>query len=98
MMAYSFIGSQTFTEGVSDQFRAFVALREKGKSEEEIAAAFFVSVNVVRQRLRLALGIALQLQRALADRADEQVDEAVVECSHGSVRRVKALQGTDSGA
>jgi ParB family chromosome partitioning protein len=37
-----------------DQFRAFLALREKGKSEEEIAAAFFVSVNVVRQRLRLA--------------------------------------------
>jgi ParB family transcriptional regulator, chromosome partitioning protein len=37
-----------------DQFRAILALREKGKSEEEIAAAFFVSVNVVRQRLRLA--------------------------------------------
>jgi ParB family chromosome partitioning protein len=37
-----------------DQFRAFLALREKGKSEEEIAAAFFVSVAVVRQRLRLA--------------------------------------------
>ena len=37
-----------------DQFRAFLALREKGRSEEEIAAAFFVSVNVVRQRLRLA--------------------------------------------
>ncbi|WP_072386564.1 ParB/RepB/Spo0J family partition protein [Hyphomicrobium sp. CS1BSMeth3] len=37
-----------------DQFRAFMALREKGQSEEEIAAAFFVSVNVVRQRLRLA--------------------------------------------
>jgi hypothetical protein len=29
-------------------------LREKGKSEEEIAAAFFVSVNVVHQRLRLS--------------------------------------------
>jgi ParB family chromosome partitioning protein len=29
-------------------------LREKGQSEEEIAAAFFVSVNVVRQRLKLA--------------------------------------------
>lgn len=29
-------------------------MREKGKSEEEIAAAFFVSVNVVHQRLRLA--------------------------------------------
>jgi ParB family chromosome partitioning protein len=37
-----------------DQFRAFMALREKGQPEEEIAAAFFVSVNVVRQRLRLA--------------------------------------------
>ncbi len=37
-----------------DQFRAFLALREKGQSEEEIAAAFFVSVGVVRQRLRLA--------------------------------------------
>jgi ParB family chromosome partitioning protein len=37
-----------------DQFRAFRALREKGQSEEDIAAAFFVGVNVVKQRLRLA--------------------------------------------
>ena len=37
-----------------DQFRAFLALREKGQSEEEIAATFFVSVNVVKQRLKLA--------------------------------------------
>ncbi len=37
-----------------DQFRAFLTLREKGQSEEEIAAAFFVSVHIVRQRLRLA--------------------------------------------
>jgi len=37
-----------------DQFRAFLALREMGQSEEEIAAAFFVSVAVVKQRLRLA--------------------------------------------
>ena len=37
-----------------DQFRAFLALRERGQSEEEIAANFFVSVAVVRQRLRLA--------------------------------------------
>ncbi|MEJ6394537.1 ParB/RepB/Spo0J family partition protein [Gymnodinialimonas sp. 2305UL16-5] len=37
-----------------DQFRAFQTMREKGKSEEEIAAAFFVSVNVVKQRLKLA--------------------------------------------
>ncbi len=37
-----------------DQFRAFLALREKGQSEEEIAATFFVSAAVVKQRLRLA--------------------------------------------
>ena len=37
-----------------DQFRAFQALREKGQSEEEIAAAFFTSTTVVKQRLRLA--------------------------------------------
>jgi ParB family chromosome partitioning protein len=37
-----------------DQFRAFLALREKGQSEGEIAAAFFVPVTVVKQRLRLA--------------------------------------------
>jgi ParB family chromosome partitioning protein len=37
-----------------DQFRAFQALREKGRTEEDIAAAFFTGVNVVKQRLRLA--------------------------------------------
>src|SRR5690606_18490030 len=37
-----------------DQFRAFQAMRDKGRSEEDIAAAFFTSVNVVKQRLRLA--------------------------------------------
>jgi ParB-like chromosome segregation protein Spo0J len=37
-----------------DQFRAFQTLREKGMSEEDIAAAFFVGVNIVKQRLRLA--------------------------------------------
>jgi len=37
-----------------DQFRAFQAMRERGRSEEEIAAAFFVSANVVKQRLKLA--------------------------------------------
>jgi ParB family transcriptional regulator, chromosome partitioning protein len=37
-----------------DQFRAFQTLREKGLSDEDIAAAYFVSVNIVKQRLRLA--------------------------------------------
>ncbi|POF61237.1 hypothetical protein KMAL_31390 [Novacetimonas maltaceti] len=36
-----------------DQFRAFRDMLEKGMSEEEIAAAFFVAPAVVRQRLRL---------------------------------------------
>jgi ParB family chromosome partitioning protein len=37
-----------------DQFRAFQTLREKGLSEEDIAARFFVSAAVVKQRLKLA--------------------------------------------
>ncbi|SDR63394.1 ParB family protein [Rhizobiales bacterium GAS113] len=37
-----------------DQFRGFQTLRDKGLSEEEIAARFFVSPLVVKQRLKLA--------------------------------------------
>jgi ParB family chromosome partitioning protein len=37
-----------------DQFRAFKTMRDKGMSEDDIAAAFFVTVSVVNQRLRLA--------------------------------------------
>ncbi len=37
-----------------DQFRAFVALKEKGQGEEAIAAAFFVTPQIVKQRLKLA--------------------------------------------
>src|SRR5208282_1121499 len=37
-----------------DQFRAFQTLRDKGLGEEEIAARFFVSLAVVKQRLKLA--------------------------------------------
>lgn len=49
-----------------DQFRAFQAMREKGKSEEEIAAAFFVSAQVVKQRLKLA-SVSETLLEAYAD-------------------------------
>ena len=49
-----------------DQFRAFQAMREKGKSVEEIAAAFFVSVGVVKQRLKLA-AVAPSLLDAYAE-------------------------------
>ncbi|MBY0509007.1 MAG: ParB/RepB/Spo0J family partition protein [Rhodospirillaceae bacterium] len=37
-----------------DQFRAFQTLRDKGLGEEEIAARFFVTPVVVKQRLKLA--------------------------------------------
>src|SRR5580704_6942641 len=37
-----------------DQFRAFQTLRQKGLSEEDIAARFFVNPTVVKQRLKLA--------------------------------------------
>jgi ParB family transcriptional regulator, chromosome partitioning protein len=37
-----------------DQFRAFQTLRDTGLGEEEIAARFFVSPGVVKQRLKLA--------------------------------------------
>jgi hypothetical protein len=39
--------------GPLDQFRAFPALRDKGLGEAEIAARFFVTPTVVKQRLRL---------------------------------------------
>ncbi len=37
-----------------DQFRTFQTLRDKGLSEEDIAARFFITPAVVKQRLRLA--------------------------------------------
>ncbi|GHC39948.1 hypothetical protein GCM10007291_47190 [Gemmobacter nanjingensis] len=37
-----------------NQFRAFVALRDKGQGEEAIAAAYFVTPQIVKQRLKLA--------------------------------------------
>jgi ParB family chromosome partitioning protein len=37
-----------------DQFRAFQTLRDKGKTEEDIAAAYNTSASIVKQRLKLA--------------------------------------------
>ena len=49
-----------------DQFRAFAAMREKGLGDEAIAAAFFVTRQVVRQRLKLT-SVALALLDVYAD-------------------------------
>ena len=74
-----------------DQFRAFQAMRGKGMGEEEIAAAFFVSVAVVKQRLRLAAvspalldvyaenGITLDQLMAFTVNPDHQRQEQVWE-------------------
>ena len=82
-----------------DQFRAFLTLREKGKSEEEIAAAFFVSVNVVHQRLRLAAvsekllevyaedGMTLEQLMAFTVNPDPARQEQVWEALHRSHTR-----------
>ena len=74
-----------------DQFRAFLTLIEKGQTEEEIAAHFFVSVAVVKQRLRLASvspallevyaedGMTLDQLMAFAVSGDHQRQEQVFE-------------------
>jgi ParB family chromosome partitioning protein len=49
-----------------DQFRAFAALRDQGLGEEEIAAAFFVTPQVVKQRLKLTT-VAPSLLEAYAE-------------------------------
>ena len=79
-----------------DQFRAFRDLREKGMSEEEIAAAFFVSVQVVKQRLKLASvspklldlyaddGMTLDQLMAFTVNADHERQEQVWEASQRS--------------
>ena len=50
------LAENTFREALHplDQFRAFQRLHDEGQSEEEIAARFFVTPAVVRQRLKLA--------------------------------------------
>lgn len=49
-----------------DQFRSFVSLREKSQGNERIAAAFFVTPQIVKQRLELA-SVAPALLEAYAE-------------------------------
>lgn len=49
-----------------DQFRAFRSLKEQGLGEEEIAARFFVTPRVVKQRLKLA-SVSPKLLEVYAD-------------------------------
>ena len=61
-----------------DQFRAFAALRAKGQSEEDIAAAFGVTPAIVRQRLKLASASPKLLDAYAADELD--LDQLMAFC------------------
>jgi ParB family chromosome partitioning protein len=90
-----------------DQFRAFQTLREQGRSEEDIAAIFFVSVNVVKQRLRLAAvsqtlldiyandGMSLEQLMAFSGTAEharqEQVWESVNKSGYDEPYQIRRL-------
>jgi ParB family chromosome partitioning protein len=90
-----------------DQFRAFQTLREQGRYEEDIAAIFFVSVNVVKQRLRLAAvspklldvyaddGMSLEQLMAFSVTADharqEQVWENVNQSGYGEPYQIRRV-------
>ncbi|MGC0321054.1 ParB family chromosome partitioning protein [Bradyrhizobium sp. USDA 326] len=79
-----------------DQFRAFLALREKGQSEEDIAAAFFTSANVVKQRLRLAVASPALLEIYADDGMSlEQLMAFTVSADHGRQEQVwQAISGS----
>lgn len=95
-----------------DQFRAFQTLREQGQSEEEIAARFFVSVNVVKQRLRLASvspnlldvyaddGMTLEQLMAFSVTADhsrqEQVWESVSRSGYDEPYQIRRMLTEDT--
>lgn len=82
-----------------DQFRAFVDMRAKGMTEEEIAAAFFTTAQVVKQRLRLAAvspalldvyaedGMTLEMLMAFTVSPDHARQEQVWEAIRNSYGR-----------
>jgi ParB family chromosome partitioning protein len=72
-----------------DQFRAFKELIDKGLTEEEIAARFFVSINVVKQRLRLAALSKKLLDLYVADELSlDQLMAFTVSNDHGRQEQV----------
>ncbi|CEJ83512.1 ParB domain protein nuclease [Hyphomicrobium sp. GJ21] len=82
-----------------DQFRAFLDMRTKGMTEEEIATAFFTTVQIVKQRLRLAAvsptlcgiyaedGMTLEMLMAFTVNPDHARQEQVWEAVQHSYNR-----------
>lgn len=95
-----------------DQFRAFSALIETGLSEEDIAARFFVSGQIVLQRLRLASvsprllevygedGMTLEQLMAFSVTENhvrqEQVWDQLCQASHVSAYHIRRLLTEDA--
>lgn len=72
-----------------DQFRAFKTLADQGQSEEDIAAAWFVTPAVVRQRLRLAAVSPVLLEQYAEDALTlEQVIAFTVTTDHARQEEV----------
>ena len=82
-----------------DQFRAFLDMRAKGMTEEEIACAFFTTAQVVKQRLRLASvspvlldiyaedGMTLEMLMAFTVNPDHERQEQIWEVIQSSYNR-----------
>ena len=77
-----------------DQFRAFQTLRDAGFSEEDIAARFFVGVNVVKQRLKL-VAVSPKLLDLYAD--DEMTPEQLMAFTVTNVALLPAGAPAESG-
>lgn len=80
-----------------DQFRAFQTLRGKGLSEEDIAARFFVSPAIVKQRLKLA-AVSDKLLEIYADDAMtlEQLMAFTVTNDHARQEQVWEMIGRNT--
>lgn len=82
-----------------DQFRAFLDMRSKGMTEEEIASAFFTTAQVVKQRPRLASvspvlldtyaedGMTLEMLMAFTVNPDHERQEQIWEVIQSSYHR-----------
>lgn len=72
-----------------DQFRAFQTLRDQGLSEDDIAARFFVTPAIVRQRLKLASVSPKLLDLYASDELDlEQLMAFTVTSDHARQEQV----------
>lgn len=78
-----------------DQYRAFAALKAEGKGDEDIAAAFGVTAQVVRQRLRLAAASPALLDAYIAEEID--LDALMAFCVTDDTKRQEQVWASFKG-